>query len=359
MKYAEYYYFLEDAMKNQIVFTSKTNQSRIQNNWINPIRTIITAILFLLISLSTVFAQEPISYGTGFFVSDDGLIVTCAHVLEEGSIYKVKMNGTEHAAKVIAKDDQTDLAVLKIDYKNQYYFKVSDFASTNPGDKIFVLGFPLTNYFGNRLTLTDGIVNALVGLKADSDYFQISAPIQPGNSGGPVFDANFNVVGVVSHGIDNIPLLEEKRMVPQVVNFGSKSSNISLILKNNNLGSGNVKTMNDAYQATVEVLNYPLTIPSGSSIRIENKTGYTILEVYIRPSGSINWGNDRLETSTLRDGQTATIQLPAGTTNRFDICIVDRDDDTYTKFNVAVTPNGTIEFLFEDIDLDWFRLFGF
>ena len=342
-------------MKNQIVFTSKTNQTRIQNNWINPIRTIIIAILFLLISLNTVFAQEPVSYGTGFFVSDDGLIVTCAHVLEPGSKYTVKVNGIEHAAKVIAKDDQTDLAVLKIDYKSQYYFNVSDFSSTVLGDKVFVLGFPLTNIFGSRITLTDGIVSSLFGLDADIDYFQISAPVQRGNSGGPVFDSYFNVIGVASHALGSEPW---ETLVPQNVAFGSKSSNIYSILKNNNTESGFVKTMNDAVKATVEVKNYPLPVEPGTSVRIENKTGFTALEVYLRPSDSEDWGYSRLRFGTLRDGQSFSIQLPAGPSNRFDVCIIDRDENVYVKHSVAIMPNSVIEFNMEDRLPAWMRFFA-
>jgi len=346
-------------MKNQTVFTQNTNKNRVQNHWTNTAKIIITALLLFFVSITPIFSQETVSYGTGFFVSDDGLIVTCAHVLEDGSRYMVKIGNTEFAARVIAKDAQTDLAVLKIDYRNKHYFKVADFSSAKLGDKVFVLGFPLPDIFGSRIALTDGIVSAFSGINADTGFFQISAPIQPGNSGGPVFNNNFNVIGVASHGLNNVPQLIATGTVPQNVNFGAKSSNIEQILKNSNPGYGNVNSIDEAVQATVEILSYPINVTSSeSSVRIVNKTGYAIHEVYIRPAGASNWGSDRLESTIIRNGHSISVKLPSSASNRFDICLVDVDNDTYTKTNVAITPDGTIEFIFEDIDLDWFSIFG-
>jgi S1-C subfamily serine protease len=98
----------------------------------------------------------------------------------------------------LAKNEAADIAILKIDYRNSYYFRIADFNTANLGDKVYVLGFPLSNILGSDIRLTDGIVSAKSGMNSDKTYFQISAPVQPGNSGGPVLNTGFEVIGIAA-----------------------------------------------------------------------------------------------------------------------------------------------------------------
>jgi len=199
--------------------------------------------------------MEPVySSGTGFFISGDGIIVTCAHVVENGTKIAVKTNNIEYAARILAKSQDTDLAILKINYRNPYHFKIANFDTANLGDKVSLLGFPLSALLGADIRFTDGILSAKSGIKSDQSYFQISAPVQPGNSGGPIFNHKFEVIGVAAARLDDIATLFVSGSIPQNINFGVKSGHINPLLGGNKPGRGNVKTMDDAIKATVQIL---------------------------------------------------------------------------------------------------------
>ncbi len=144
--------------------------------------------------------QQPrgfsMSLGSGFFISDDGYIVTNNHVVDNGSSFTVVLDdGTELPAKVIGTDDKTDLALLKVNDPSRKFTYVK-FADGKPrvGDWVVAVGNP----FGLGGTVTAGIVSAegrQIGGPYDN-YIQIDAPVNRGNSGGPTFDVNGNVIGV-------------------------------------------------------------------------------------------------------------------------------------------------------------------
>jgi serine protease Do len=134
--------------------------------------------------------------GSGFFISPDGYAVTNYHVVDGAKSVKVTTDdGTIYTAKVIGTDQKTDLALIKVDGKNDFpYVK---FAEHTPriGDWVVAVGNP----FGLGGTVTAGIVSARgrdIGAGPYDDYIQIDAPINKGNSGGPAFNVNGNVIGV-------------------------------------------------------------------------------------------------------------------------------------------------------------------
>lgn len=146
--------------------------------------------------------------GTGFALKE-GYIVTNNHVVENSStIMVLGVNGnptTEYNAIVIATDKKNDLAIIRINDSRFAGFNDISYAIKNRqcevGEDVFVLGYPLTTYMGNEIKLTNGIVSSKSGYQGDVTTYQISAPVQPGNSGGPLFDKYGNVVGIVNAGI--------------------------------------------------------------------------------------------------------------------------------------------------------------
>lgn len=146
--------------------------------------------------------------GTGFALGN-GYIATNNHVIKGAQIIKVYgINGnnkTYYSAEVKQVDSQNDLAIIKITDKNYKGFSKIPYSinvSVCPvGESIFVLGYPLTQYMGNEIKLTNGIISSNSGFQDDISTYQISAPIQPGNSGGPLFDEKGSIVGVVCAGI--------------------------------------------------------------------------------------------------------------------------------------------------------------
>ncbi len=133
--------------------------------------------------------------GSGFFISPDGYAVTNNHVVEKAESVSVTTDdGKIYDAKVIGTDPRTDLALIKVEGKSFPYVKLSD-GSPRIGDWVIAVGNP----FGLGGTVTAGIVSARgrdIGAGAYDDFIQIDAPVNKGNSGGPTFDTDGNVIGV-------------------------------------------------------------------------------------------------------------------------------------------------------------------
>lgn len=144
--------------------------------------------------------------GSGFAVSSDGLIVTNHHVVNGTKNIKVKgINGDfskAFSAKIIIEDKNNDLALIKIDDPNFQNLGEIPFVITNKsldvGNSIFVLGYPLRASMGDEIKLTNGIISSKSGFQGDVTSYQISAPVQPGNSGGPLFDDKGNIIGIIN-----------------------------------------------------------------------------------------------------------------------------------------------------------------
>lgn len=140
---------------------------------------------------------RPVSQGSGFFISDDGYIVTNNHVVADGTSYAVVLDdGSELEARLVGTDPRTDLAVLKIDGKNKFtYVDFADGGKIHVGDWVVAVGNP----FGLGGTVTAGIVSARgrdIGAGVYDDFIQIDAAVNRGNSGGPTFNLSGQVVGI-------------------------------------------------------------------------------------------------------------------------------------------------------------------
>jgi serine protease Do len=141
---------------------------------------------------------RPTAQGSGFFISEDGYLVTNNHVVSDGQAYTVVLSdGTELDAKLVGKDSRTDLALLKVDAPARKFTYVSfaDDSKVRVGDWVVAVGNP----FGLGGTVTAGIVSARgrdIGSGPYDDYIQVDAAVNRGNSGGPTFDLNGQVVGI-------------------------------------------------------------------------------------------------------------------------------------------------------------------
>lgn len=136
------------------------------------------------------------SQGSGFFVSEDGYIVTNNHVVENGSKFTIITDdGSELDAKLIGADPKTDLAVLKVDEKRKFTYVSFSEKVSRVGEWVVAVGNP----FGLGGTVTAGIISASgrdIGSGPYDDYVQIDAAVNKGNSGGPAFNLNGEVIGV-------------------------------------------------------------------------------------------------------------------------------------------------------------------
>lgn len=143
--------------------------------------------------------------GTGFAIAD-GFIVTNYHVTNGAKTIIIKgVNGEtnkSYKGYVVASDREHDLAIIKIVDKKFEGFEDIPYcigkSVPEVGDDVFVLGYPMTNTMGKDIKLTNGIISASSGFKGDQSMYQITAAVQPGNSGGPLFDNNGNVIGIIN-----------------------------------------------------------------------------------------------------------------------------------------------------------------
>lgn len=149
---------------------------------------------------------ELYATGTGFVISDDGYIVTNYHVVEDGKRFMIKNLGrtkSKVAAKVVLSDPNNDLAVLKIDSSATNLKSVYITASkAKIGSKAFTMGYPMVASLGSSVKFNDGTISSMSGFENNISRYQISTPVQPGNSGGPCFNEKGEVIGVIVGGID-------------------------------------------------------------------------------------------------------------------------------------------------------------
>jgi serine protease Do len=169
--------------------------------------------------------------GSGFFISPDGYAVTNNHVVDHAKSVQVTTDdGTKYTAKVIGTDAKTDLALIKVDGKSDFAYVNFEDRAPRVGDWVVAVGNP----YGLGGTVTAGIVSASgrdIGAGPYDDYIQIDAPINKGNSGGPAFDMNGNVIGIntaiyspsggsIGIGFD-IPAQTAKLVIAQLKDKGS------------------------------------------------------------------------------------------------------------------------------------------
>lgn len=179
--------------------------------------------------------------GTGFFVGKQGWILTCNHGINDADQVKVVIsNGETLLAAVVDKDAKHDLALLRVQREAPAVVPVlldQSFLDQSAalGDEIYTLGFPDPELEGFNPKLTSGIINSRTGPADDPDYLQISAAVQPGNSGGAVIAEQGYLVGIVSGKLKEGVFLKETDVLPQNLNYASKASLARTLLEDQNV----------------------------------------------------------------------------------------------------------------------------
>ena len=164
--------------------------------------------------------------GSGVAISASGEILTNAHVVEACQSIKLTFaDGSSELGQLVARDEHNDLALLRIKRKFDpaRIAVIRDAPPLRPGDSIVALGYPLSGVLATGPNLTVGNVSALAGLGDDTRYIQISAPVQPGNSGGPLLDMSGHLVGIVTAKLDVLRVARATGDIAQNVNFALKA----------------------------------------------------------------------------------------------------------------------------------------
>ena len=312
-------------------------------------RPALFALLFtsLAVSHAAQAQDRPTSSGSGFVVSDDRAL-TNFHVVK-GCSRLIARNARGQTATVttVATDPQRDLALLGVPAHIVPPLSFRDSPAVARGEAVVTYGFPLTGLLSSGPSLTTGNISALAGLRDDPAQYQISAPVQPGNSGGPLLDMQGHVVGVV---VAKLNALQVARMtggdIPQNVNFAIKGEQAAAFLTEKNVTLHRAASTGDALRADQvgEIANAsvlfiecyggarPAAAPAAApakaandpSFRLLNRADQKLTELYATPSGRANWGRNRLE-APLAPNAAMQFRLPADGNCLYDLKVVFAD----------------------------------
>jgi len=171
--------------------------------------------------------------GTGFVISANGHVVTNQHVIE-GCVGDIQGNLSGESPvklRVVSSDETNDLALLQA---RTSFKEIASIRSKpiHPGDSVVAIGYPFHGLLTSDFTVTTGVVNSLSGVLNDTRFLQISAPVQPGNSGGPLLDSNGEVVGMVAAKLNALKFVKATGDMPENINFAIKTGALRDFLDN-------------------------------------------------------------------------------------------------------------------------------
>lgn len=280
--------------------------------------------------------------GTGFALRN-GYIATNYHVVENAKSIRVQgIRGsfnTEYNATVVSTDKYNDLAIIKINDNRFNGFGTIPYrvktTTSEVGEDVFVLGYPLTTTMGDEIKLTTGVISSKTGFQGDVSLYQISAPIQPGNSGGPLFDGDGNLIGIVNakhRGAENVSYAIKASYLN---NLAESASSIASILPTNNAVSG-MSLSNKVKSLKNFVFMIKCSNSSTSSYSYSGSTNYSSNNTINYPSVQRTTAERaKIKSVTLRSDYTA-IEIKSNNQSGdsyFQWCNIDR--------NTYIVVNGT------------------
>ena len=229
-----------------------------------------------LTMLVTPLATAAIATGTGFFITSNGYIVTNNHVIEGADAISVRdYRGKTYTANVKHVDHANDLAILKVDGSFSPLPVVRS-STMRRGDSVFTLGFPNTQLQGSSVKFTDGTISALSGIVDEPNNFQMSVPIQPGNSGGPLINRDGAVVGVVVAKLSAATAIKTGAGIPEAVNYSVKSNYLLELIDAD-------PSISEAIQAPASKKNKQLALPD-----IVSSAEQSVVFIVVNLKGSLS-----------------------------------------------------------------------
>ena len=308
----------------------------------------------LVVGGGAVAQEQRTGSGSGFVVGV-GRAVTNHHVIDGCARVSVRTaQGQVLPARVMASDARRDLALLGFEGNAGPALRFRESPAVQRGEMVVTYGFPLSGVLSSGPTLTTGDVSALAGLRDNPLHYQISAPVQPGNSGGPLLDAQGHVVGVVVSKLNAMRIAQMTGGdIPQNVNFAIKGSEAVRFLRENGasaemaastggdrrasevgevahastlfiqcFGGGGRGAPATTSQAQGQASGKPADDPS---FRLVNRGDQAVAGLFARPAGSRDWGANRLEQGPLAPSGAQVLRLPRGGECAYDLRVVFTD----------------------------------
>ena len=175
--------------------------------------------------------QRKVITGSGFLINADGYILTAQHVIRRCRSLGVKNTTIDMTPRLIASDPVNDLALLKIPALKISTPPLAGRNTTRQGDVVIAIGYPLQGYLAAQMNVTTGTISALAGPRNDTRLMQLTAPIQVGNSGGPVLNVFGEITGLVVSKLKADTILKITGDVPQNINFAIKLQMLEAFLE--------------------------------------------------------------------------------------------------------------------------------
>lgn len=190
------------------------------------------AILLAACSQLTQKNTPQITSGTAFVVDEQGYVLTANHVVRHKKYLYVKLASGKRWLPVewISADERLDVALLKVPIHLKP-LKLADWSSVPMGLEVVTIGYPLPGIQGMSQKISQGIINSQLGLKDNPNFFQFSAGVQQGSSGGPVLSLDQKVVGMVSQKIAVLDTKEKAKDTPQNINYALNAEALYRFLK--------------------------------------------------------------------------------------------------------------------------------
>jgi serine protease Do len=205
--------------------------------------------------------MKPANSGTGFYINNDGQLITAAHVIDECIIIDVQHKGVKQQANTVVSSRVLDLAVLQVEQPPQAVSSLLSSSETSAlGAPLFTTGYPLSTILAEFPSMTMGNLSSMGGLRGAQGHFQFSAPIQPGNSGGPIVDYKGNVLGVVTSSLNQAMMLQKTGTTTQNVNFGISHKIVSRFLTSNNIQWQQDARQQDLEAASKQAVDYTVQV---------------------------------------------------------------------------------------------------
>ena len=200
---------------------------------------------------------KPSSTGTGFYIDENGTVMTANHVVQDCILVEIGSNQKTFEADIREKSRILDIAVLSTGNQDTPSVFMTDKSSAAIlGKSIFVTGYPLQGLLSDSPSLTIGTVTSLGGLKGSTGSFMFSAPVQPGNSGSAIVDYSGNLVGMATSSLNQKMLLEKLDASSQNVNFGIDLSMLKKFLDKNQISYNNSRSVDNFESASVRAVEY-------------------------------------------------------------------------------------------------------
>ncbi|MCC6718369.1 MAG: trypsin-like peptidase domain-containing protein [Acetobacteraceae bacterium] len=302
----------------------------------------------------TALAQERASSSGSGFVVAEGRALTNHHVIEGCRRIALRTpQGQSLPATVLASDPRRDLAVLRYDGPAGPPLVFRDGPPVARGESVVTYGFPLSGVLSSGPTLTTGDISALAGLRDNPLHYQISAPVQPGNSGGPLLDSRGHVVGVVVSKLNAMRIAQMTGGdIPQNVNFAIKGAEAVRFLRDNAVvpmlaastgadrRASEVGEVANASTLFIQCFGAatrsaaaspPATAQPGGkpaddpSFRLVNRGQQPVAELFATPAGAGTWGRNRLDQGPLAPQAAHVLRLPRGGACVYDLRVVFAD----------------------------------